>query len=633
MQFTQKNRPIQITTPLGEDVMLFYRLTGVERLSEPFEYQLELLSVSDGIEARKLLGENVTVDVALPDDGKRHFNGYVTRFGQIGSKGVLACYRATIRPWLWFLTRAANCRIFQNKTVPDIVKQVFTDHGFSDFKEYLSNSYTPREYCVQYGESDFNFVSRLMEEEGIYYYFSHASGKHDLVLSDSVSAHERVPGYEKIPFHQEQGVSDHTRVDHIYEWEVASEVQSGFYALTDYDFKKPRTGLMVKSSVVRQHYHANYEWFHYPGEYREVGDGEQLVRTRIEELQAQYEYCDGKGNARGLAVGTLFTLDEHPRESLQREYLVVSASYRLQLDEYLPSLQPKEAEKIFECSFRVMDRTVPFRPPRITPRPTVRGPQTAVVVGPSGEEIYVDKYARVKIQFHWDRYGDKDEHSSCWVRVSQPWAGKNWGMIAHPRIGQEVIVDFLEGDPDQPIITGRVYNNNQMPPYSLPANATQTGIKSRSSKGGSTANFNEVRFEDKIGQEQLYIHAEKNQDNVVEHDETTHVGRNRSEDVGGNETITIHGFKAETVIMALAETVGLAKAETIGLGKALTVGVDYVVTVGKDIIITAGDSITLKVGDSKMVMKKDGSIKIDCKHFQITGLHKVNIFSKDIDLN
>jgi len=217
MQFTQKNRPIQITTPLGEDVLLFYRLTGVERLSEPFEYHLELLSVSDGIEARKLLGENVTVDIALPNGGKRHFNGYVTRFGQYGTKGVLACYRATVRPWLWFLTRAANCRIFQNKTVPDIVKQVFTDQGFIDFKENLSNRYTPREYCVQYGESDFNFVSRLMEEEGIYYYFSHASGKHNLVLSDSVSAHDRVPGYEKIPFHQEQGVSDHTHVDHIYE--------------------------------------------------------------------------------------------------------------------------------------------------------------------------------------------------------------------------------------------------------------------------------------------------------------------------------------------------------------------------------------------------------------------------------
>lgn len=344
-------------------------------------------------------------------------------------------------------------------------------------------------------------------------------------------------------------------------------MQSGFYALTDYDFKKPRTGLLVKSSVVRPHQHAGYEWFHYPGEYKEVGDGEQLARTRIEELQAQYEYCDGKGNARGLAIGTLFTLDGHPRQSLKREYLVVSAAYRLHLDEYLPSLQPSETEKIFECSFRVMDKTVPFRPPRITPRPTVRGPQTAVVVGPLGEEIYVDKYARVKVQFHWDRYGNKDENSSCWVRVSQPWAGKNWGMIAHPRIGQEVIVDFLEGDPDQPIITGRVYNNNQMPPYDLPANATQTGIKSRSSKGGGTANFNEVRFEDKIGQEQLYIHAEKNQDNIVEHDETTHVGRNRSETVGGNETITVHGFKAETVIMALAESVGLAKVETIGLGK------------------------------------------------------------------
>jgi type VI secretion system secreted protein VgrG len=674
MQVTQKNRPIQITTPLGEDVLLFYRMNGIERLSEPFEYQLELLSTKDSIAAEQILGEAITVHVDLADGSKRHFNGHVARFGQFGTKGSFACYRATVRPWLWFLTRAANCRIFQHKTVPDIIKQVFRDQGFSNFKEKLSGSYSSRDYCVQYRESDFNFVNRLMEEEGIYYFFSHESGKHDLVLSDSVSAHDKVPGYEKIPYHQEEGLADRTRKDHIHEWEIASEVQSGVYALTDYDFKKPKAGLLVKSSVTRQHSHASYECFDYPGEYMEMGDGEQLVRHRIEELQAQYEACEGKCKARGLAVGALFALTEHPLQHQNREYLVVSASYSLHLDEYLSSINPSDSVKTFTCGFRAMDRTVPFHPPRVTPRPTVGGPQTAVVVGPSGEEIYVDKYGRVKVQFHWDRYGTGDENSSCWVRVSHPWAGKQWGMISHPRIGQEVIVDFLEGDPDQPIITGRVYNAFQMPPYDLPANMTQSGIKSRSTKGGGTDNFNEFRFEDKKGSELIFLHAEKDQSIEVENDEghwvghdrqktidrneTTHVKHDRTETVDNNETITIGKNRTETVqaneAITIAknrvgsvgenETIAIGKNrteevgeneeisigkdrqrtvgqnETINIGKKqtievadtrqTTVGKDDMSQVSKKYYLEAGDEITLKTGDASISMKKDGTIQI-----------------------
>ena len=273
--------------------------------------------------------------------------------------------------------------------------------------------------------------------------------------------------------------------------------------------------------------------FDYPGGYTKTGDGEQLVRTRLEELQSRWERGRGETNARGVAVGALVKLEKHPRADQNREYLVVSANYDLSYTEYEAMETPGAT---YHCSFTALSSKEPFRPQRTTPVPIVQGPQTAVVVGPKGDEIYTDKYGRVKVQFHWDRYGKSDENSSCWIRVSHPWAGKNWGMVAIPRIGQEVVVDFLEGDPDRPIITGRVYNAEQMPPYDLPANKTQTGIKTRSSKGGSGANFNEIRFEDKKGSEQLYIHAEKNQDIVVENDETHSVGHDRKKTIDHDET-------------------------------------------------------------------------------------------------
>jgi type VI secretion system secreted protein VgrG len=633
MTTTQKNRPIQITTPLGNDVLLFYRMNGVESLGELFEYEIELLSENATIDPEKILGENITVSLDLPDGSKRHFNGYVTRFGHYGSLNFFAHYKATVRPWLWLLTRTANCRIFQNKTTPIIIKQVLNDQGFTDIKENLSGSYTEREYCVQYRESDFDFVSRLMEEEGIYYYFIHEKGKHHLVLSDSSNAHHSYPNYDKIPYHQDENAIDRSRTDHINSWGFGKEIQTGVYALTDYDFKKPKADLFVKSNVPKQHGHSNYEVFDYPGLYTEISKGDHFVRNRIEEQNARFEYSEGIGNARGLASGYLFNLTECPRKDQNRQYLVVSASYQLQNDDYWSSLSNEATGKLFECSFTAIEKNQAFRTLRVTPKPLIHGTQTAVVVGPQGDEIYTDKYGRVKVQFHWDRFGKKNQDSSCWVRVSHPWAGKNWGMVAIPRIGQEVVVSFLEGNPDNPLITGSVYNANQMPPYALPANQTQSGIKSRSSKNGGTENFNELRFEDKKGHEQVYLHAEKNLDTVVENSESHSVGANRSKSIAHNETAHVGGFKTETIIMALAETVGLGKAETIGLAKALTVGVDYVVSVGNDIIITAGNSISLTVGDSKLVMEKDGTIKIDCKHFELNGIDKVTINSKDIDLN
>jgi type VI secretion system secreted protein VgrG len=491
--------------------------------------------------------------VKLQRDSKiRHFNGYVTRFAQAGMHGRYHAYRATLRPWLWFLTRTADCRIFQEKTVPEIVEEIFADHGTADFKSELTGNYTKWEYCVQYRETDFNFVSRLMEQEGIYYYFTHDDGRHTMVLADSASGHSPFPGYEQVPFFGPDKVA-RPEQDHIGEWYYSREIQPGVYTINDYDFERPSVGLVTKQKISRKHGESDYEMFDYPGEYIQKADGDQFVQTRLDELQSQYELANGTSNCRGVATGCLFKLTGQERDDQNREYLVLAATHQLEFSEY-EAMEASGAS--YSCGFTVLNSKQQFRPQRLTPKPTVQGPQTAVVVGPDGDEIYTDKYGRVKVQFHWDRYGKKNENSSCWVRVSHPWAGKNWGFVAIPRIGQEVIVDFLEGDPDQPIITGRVYNAEQMPPYDLPANRTQSGIKTRSSLGGSAANFNEIRFEDKKGSEQLYIHAEKNQDNLVENDETTDVGHDRTEKVANNEKITIGVDRTENV----------GSNETIGIG-------------------------------------------------------------------
>jgi len=613
MAATQKNRRIQVATPLGEDVLLFYRMNGVERLGELFEYELELLSEKNfAVEAEKLLGENITVGMVLQDGSWRYFNGYVTRFGQYGTLGQYAYYRATVRPWLWFLTQSSNCRIFQQKSVPDIVKQVFRDQGFSDIRERLNGSYAQREYCVQYRETDFNFASRLMEEEGIYYYFTHENGKHHLVLADSSASHDSYPGYGKIPYHVEEGGTDRSRADHVHEWGFAREVQPGAYALTDYDFKKPKADLLVKSAAQKKHAHSGYECFDYPGLYSETSVGDNFARHRIEERHARFERCDGKGNARGLAVGYLFSLTGHPRRDQNREYLLFAAAYRLHLDEYLSSAQVVDEDKLFECSFVAMDRTQVFRPPRATPKPLIHGAQTAMVVGPAGEEIHTDQYGRVKVQFHWDRYGKRDQNSSCWVRVSHPWAGKNWGMVALPRIGQEVIVDFLEGDPDRPIITGRVYNAVSMPPYKLPDNANLSTIKTNSTKGGG--GFNEIRFDDKKGKEQVFFHAERNQDVRVKKDAFEYIGNERHlivkkdqfEQVDGDKHSSVKGNRNEKVTGTLSVKVDMDMQEKVGMKHALDAGMEIHLKAGMNVVIEAGMSVTLKAGGGFIVVGPAG---------------------------
>lgn len=591
-------RVMEISTPLGEDVLLFHRMNAREELSRLSEFQLALLSERSDINLDAIMGKNVTVKLELPDDKKRFFNGYVTRFAQIGTHGRYHLYHATVRPWLWFLTRTSNCRIFQEMTVPDIIKKVLDEYSVADVKFELSGTYRVWEYCVQYRETDFNFISRLMEQEGIYYYFKHQDGRHTLTIADSYTAHSAVEGYEQIAFIPNDRVA-RPEQEHIDDWNFSREIQPGRYVLDDFNFKTPSLDLQTKTKISRKHELADYEVFDYPGIYTVTGEGEHYVKTRLEEIHSQFEFAHAKSNARGITVGSLFKLTGHARVDQNREYLTTSASFYLEFSEYEAM---EGGGSTYSCSFAAMNSAEPFRPQRITPKPFVQGPQTAMVVGPAGDEIYTDKYGRVKVQFHWDRFGKSDENSSCWMRVSHPWAGKNWGMVAIPRITQEVIVDFLEGDPDQPIITGRVYNAESMPPYELPANMTQTGVKTRSSKGGSAANFNEIRFEDKKGAEQLFIHAEKNQDIEVENDETHWVGHDRKKTIDNDETSHIKHDRTETVGNNEKITIGVDRTESVGSNETITIGVDRTEKVGSNETISIGADRKEDVGKSETIM-------------------------------
>jgi type VI secretion system secreted protein VgrG len=582
-------------------------LTGREELSQPFSYELTLLSEDNAIKANTLLGKSVTVELDLLNDSVRCFNGIVTRFARGATEGRFAHYHATMRPWLWILSRSTDCRIFQNMKVPDVVMQVFRDFGFTDFDDALSGSYRTWDYLVQYRESALDFVSRLLEHEGIYYYFKHESGKHTLVLADGYAAHEAAPGYAEVPFFPPAPESVRER-DHLSAWNVSEQVQPGAYTLNDFDFTRPRASLQARTHDPRDHAHADLEQYDYPGAYVEAAHGEAYSKVRLHALLAQYERNQGQGDARGLAAGNLFKLAQHPHAELNREYLIIAAEHTVKNSTRESNTQ---SEVRVDAAIAAIESRVPYRAPQRTPKPTIHGPQTAIVVGKAGEEIWTDQYGRVKVQFHWDRLGKRDENSSCWVRVAQVWAGATWGAIHIPRIGQEVIVEFLEGDPDRPIITGHVYNDDNKPPYTLPANQTQSGIKSRSSQGGNPDNANELRFEDKKGAEEVYLQAEKNLTELVKNDhattvqgsQTNSVSKSQSESVGADQSLSVEGNRTKHVKGSESVTIdGSAAADGVSGGKLNITG-DYQLDTSNTIAIQAPTSIKLQCGASSLLIE------------------------------
>ena len=579
MLFNQASRLAKITSPLGPDVLLLNGMGGGEELGRLFTYELQLTSLDANIDLNQLLGKPMSVGLQLADGGERHFHGIVARCSQNIDQGQFASYQVTLRPWLWLLSRTSDCRIFQNLSIPQIIKQVFRDLGFSDFEDALSRPYREWEYCVQYRETSFDFVSRLMEQEGIYYFFRHEQDRHVLVLADAYGAHTTVPGYASIPYYPKD--EQQRERDHMHNWHLAQEVQPGSLELNDYDFQRPSASIDVRSAMPRPHTAGDYPLYDYPGTYVQSEDGEHYARTRIEALQTLHEQIEFSGNARGLGSGHLFSLTGFSRQDQNREYLIVGIRYYITQESLESGGGSGSAQ--FESVLTCIDAQQSYRPLASTHRPIVKGPQTALVVGPKGEEIWTDQYGRVKVHFYWDRHDQSNENSSCWIRVSQSWAGKNWGSMQIPRIGQEVIVSFLEGDPDRPIITGRVYNAEQTVPYDLPENATQSGMKSRSSKGGTPANFNEIRMEDKKGLEQLYIHAERNQDIVVEVDESHSVGHDRNKSIGHDEVVTIGNNRLRIVKQEDILSVGQRKTDSISQS--------YVIEVGENLRLVCGESI------------------------------------------
>ncbi|AZN98822.1 type VI secretion system tip protein VgrG [Mesorhizobium sp. M9A.F.Ca.ET.002.03.1.2] len=614
-------RATVVQTPVGAELLTFTHLVGRDEISRCLAYTVGFVSSSPDVDPLKMLGGAVSIEGE--SDPKRWFSGLVSEFRLTRIEDRLAYYEAVVRPWLWFLGNTTDCRIFQNMSVIEIVEEVFSKYSTAKFEKRLQGSYPPREYCVQYDETDLDFVQRLLEHEGILYFFEHDEGKHTLVLADAMSKLKPAPGYEKVPYHFE-GQGSRRDVEYITEWIPGSSVRPGAYVHTDYDFEKPGADLMAKSAQPFSHKLAAGENYRQPGAHLEVGRGDSLAAIRREEIQAVHQRIAAVGTVRGLYSGCTFKLDGFPREDQNQEYLVVSAEYRL-FDPGYRALADVDSEN-FKVILGVAPTALAYRPPRITPRPIMRGPQTATVVGPSGEEIFTDKYARVKVQFHWDRLGKKDQNSSCFVRVSQTWAGSGWGFIQIPRIGQEVIVDFIEGDPDLPIITGRVYNASQMPPYGLPGSATQSGWKSDSSKGGG--GYNELMFEDKAGSELVNFQAQKDhnllikndrtklvqhdQSDRIDHDAKHSVGHNLDEDVGNNKTVKVGVDQTTDIGSNDTETVGANRSltvmanetihvvsnstENIDANHSQTVAIVQTITVGAARIDTVGAAETRSVG-------------------------------------
>ncbi|MFL9666382.1 type VI secretion system Vgr family protein [Variovorax sp. AB1(2024)] len=552
-------RVVTAHTPLPPDQLLFRSMHGKEALSELFEFEVDLLSPNTSVDMKAVLGKPLTLEIVTIDGTPRYLNGQITRFTMIGreeSSSRYVVYRALVRPWLWYLTRTSDCKIFQNKSVVDILDEVLGEYGFA-FEKKLSATYRQRDYSVQYQETDFAFVSRLMEHEGIYYYFRHDENQHTLVLADDMGAHDTLPGYPRIGYLASDRAGETGR-EVIDQWEVTEEIRPGTYVVDDFDFKKPKADLLNTRSQPRENDHGRYEMYEWLGGYSDAGQGEHYARIRLEEAQAQAEVDTGHCNVRGMAPGYRFDMQNAPRDEDNKEYLIVSVTYNLREGGYATG----SPDGFYSFDFDVQPTSFPFRAPRVTRMPTTHGPQTATVVGPPGEDIWIDKYGRVKVQFRWDRYGQRNEDSSCWVRVSSAWAGSNFGAVNHPRVGQEVIVDFIAGCPDRPIIIGRVYNADQMPPLELPAKATVSGFISRTIKGdGELANH--FVIDDDPGSESIKMHAQKDFSLSVENNETHTVDGTRDTLIEGADTYTTNTSLDETVNGPHTLTVNKGGPQTI----------------------------------------------------------------------
>lgn len=617
--YTQEERSMRVESDLEEDVLLLQSFSGRERLSAPFSWDLRLLSEDSSIDAEDLLRSPMVLTLSTPSGEDRIVHGRVRRFVQMGQDEDLTSYRAEIVPWLWFLSLTRDCQIFQDMTVLDVVEDVFDEQGYSDYDIRCTRSYPERDYCVQYRESHLNFVSRLLEEEGIFYFFEHEDSGHTLVLADHESAFPACPGQEEAPVGQAAVPEE----DVVTELTQEHAVTAGEVTLTDYDYLQPSLSLDSNISGDGDGEIRDY----HPRRFTSREEGDRKARLLMEAEEARRQVVHGQSSCRAFRSGHSFELYGHYRDDINREYTLVEVRHTGRAGDYRAGTS---SAMDYRNEFRAIPHDLPYRPPREAEKPDVQGSQTAVVVGKDGEEIWTDEHGRIKVQFHWDREGEKDEKSSCWIRVASRWAGKSWGEVHVPRIGQEVVVDFLEGDPDRPLVTGCVYNADYPPPYDFPSEKTRSGTKSRSSKDGSSSDFNEIRLEDKKDEEEIYVHAEKDLRTLVENDErrkvfgerhTTvgeeddpaaddqmiekqevHGGRGRI--VGGDEVVIVEGSDGRAVTVeqgnhGLRVEQGDNKTQ-VDMGDNLTK-----VKLGSD-ETTAMKSIELKVGQNKIKIDQSG---------------------------
>ncbi len=598
-------RTLTVSTPIAGDPFILTAARGREELSRPFSFELEMAAdAATTVGPADLVGKPIGWTVSYPNAVTRQFHGVVRRLtaGEFLGR-TKRVYRAEVIPWLWFLTRTTDCKIFQNKTAPQIIEDVFQAFGFAGthYKLSLTGTYATREYCVQYRETAFDFVSRLMEEEGIFYFFEYAADKHTLVLADATSAY-----FDCNPHKEPEFRPEFADVEAVTAWQHGYEFRSGKYTHTDYNFTTPSTSLVASTpTTVALANISKFELFDYPGRHAVAADGTNRSKVRMEEAEAGYDTATGGSGCCSFMPGGKFTLKNHATDT--NPFVLTAVEH--EASEPLTA-GARGGSGSYRNTFTAIPASVPFRPARFTPRPIVHGLQPAVVVGPSGEEIYTDQYGRVKVQFFWDRYGQKNADSSCWMRVAELWAGQQWGMVFTPRIGQEVLVEFLEGDPDQPVVTGRVYNAEQMPPYALPANMTQSGIKTRSTKEGTAEHFNELRFEDKKDGEQIYFHAQKDFVRVVEHDDSIEVKNNRTLVVKeGYEKITIEKGDRERTVSKGNDSL------TVSTGKrTVDVKADYSVTVQE-----GNRLVTVSKGnDTHAISKGNREVKVDTGNDTLT---------------
>ncbi|EHH5089104.1 type VI secretion system tip protein VgrG, partial [Escherichia coli] len=572
---------------------------------------LGYVSPAANLQLKPMVGKDLCVNIELDGGGKRYISGLVTAARVAGHQGRSVVYELRIEPWLKILTHTSDYKAFQNKNVVEILDEVLDEYPWPVEKRLVEN-YPTRAWQVQYGETDFDFIQRLMQEWGIYWWFEHNENSHTLVLADAINVHKACADSPLVCYYQKGLKLDK---EFIHTITANESLRSGQWVLNDFDFMKPRS--LLKSTVAnpRETGLAEYEHYEWPGDYFTKSEGEMLTRIRMEEQRSPGSRVQGSGNIRTLMTGFTFTLENYPTAEVNREYLLVQTTLFIQ-DNAQHSGQ--EQHFSYSTSFELHPTSEVYRPQRTLSKPHTKGPQSAIVTGPTGQEIWTDKYGRVKVQFGWDRYGKNDENSSCWVRVSYPWAGKGFGGIQIPRIGQEVLVDFKNGDPDLPIIVGRTYNQDTMPPWGLPGAATQSGFYSHTIGGGPT-NANALRFEDKTGGEEIWLHAEKDQRIEVNNNESHWVGNNRLKVIDKTETAII----------------GEKRSLTVQTDDTSLAGRNKTIQAVQNLRLAAGDSIILSCGETILQMTSDGIFNITCKNFNITATEngKINTQSGQLDLN